>query len=153
MPLVSLYWKRLPPRALVIALFLPVDGPLGRLFLCRAPACGLDLARVLAQLRRDPWQVHRGEDRLLGVSGHPLLASEHTVLVELQPARLRELADRDVVRLRAREVVERRAEALWGNDSEVDLQPALEDHRRPSGARSAHLLHLRIGSESLHDRG
>src|SRR5262245_11332809 len=152
MPPDSLYSYRLPPRALVIALFLPVDGPLGRLFLCSALARRLDLPGVLAQLRRDPWQIYRGEDRLLGLPGHALLAQEHAVLVELQPARLRKLADRDVVRLGAREVVERRAEALRGNDPQVDLQSALEHHRGPRGAGRAHLLHLRIGSEALHDR-
>src|SRR5215475_9384565 len=153
MPPVSLYSKRLPPRALVIALFLPVDGPLGRLFLCSALARRLDLAGVLAQFRRDPRQVHRAKDRLLGLPGHPLLAQEHAVLVELQAARLRELADRDVVRLRAGEVVERRAEALRGNDPDVDLQSALEHHRGPRGAGRPHYLHLRIGSEALHHVG
>ena len=53
--------------------------------------------------------------------------------------------------LAAREVAERRAEALGGNDAQVHLQAAGELHARFGAALPEHALDLRQGHEGLHD--
>ena len=80
----------------------------------RAALGGLDLARVLAQHRRDERQAERRVDLLLGLAGDDLAALElgERVLVQRQAARERALAQLDVVALRAGEVEQRRAELV-----------------------------------------
>ena len=48
--------------------------------------------------------------------------------------------------------MERGAEARFGHDPHVDLDPAREYHAGAGGAAREHLLHLRIGREALHHR-
>ena len=90
----------------------------------RALLGGLDLARVLAQDRRDPRQAERRVDLLLGLARDDLAALDlrERVLVERPAARERALAQLDVVPLRAREVEPRRAELVRRDDAQVDLR-------------------------------
>ena len=85
--------------------------------------------QILAQLGRNPGQPDGGVDRLLGLAGDPALAAEHAVLVDLEAPLLRHAPDRDVVRLGAGEVQQRRAVAL------VRASPARPPAGRSSGSR------------------
>src|SRR5690606_29119155 len=75
----------------------------------------LDLAGVLAQLRRDPRESERRVDLLLRLAREPPAPVEEAVLVQLEAARLGDAAQRHVVRLAPGEVAERGAEALLGH--------------------------------------
>ena len=70
-----------------------------------------DLATILAQLGRNPVESQRFVDFLLGPPAYALRPPKHAVLVQLELLGLRDLAQLDVVRLRAREVLHRGAEA------------------------------------------
>src|SRR5207245_9261331 len=94
----------------------------------RTRARRLDLALVLAQLGRDPGEAEAVVDLLLGAPRYPPRAAKEAVLVELPALLHGELAERDVVRFAAREVEERGAEALRGDDAQIDLEPVLELH-------------------------
>ena len=72
----------------------------------------LDLAAVLAELGLDVGQADRLIDLLFGAAADAPLAAEDAVFVDLQALGLANLADRDVVALRAGEVVQRGAIAL-----------------------------------------
>lgn len=124
------------------ALHQPGQGPL---------AGGLDLALALAQLRRDVGQAHGLEHGLLGLAGHPALAPEHPVFVDLEACLLAQAADLDVVGLAAGEIVQGGAEAGLLHGAQVHLQAAAQDHRGPGGALGDHLGHLVVGREALHD--
>ena len=120
-----------------------------------APRGGLDLARVLAQLGRDPRQADRGVDLLLGRPGHAPGArlAEHAVLVELEPAPDGHLADADVVLLGAGEVDEGGAEARRLDDAQVDLDPLPVPDRRLGLAALEHVGDLGQARERAHDLG
>ena len=74
----------------------------------------VDLAAILAKLRRHPRESEGLVDAFLGVAGKPRVVggAEQAVLVELQPSVERAVAQRDVVRLRSGEVLQRGAAAL-----------------------------------------
>src|SRR5690606_25311133 len=81
----------------------------------------VDLAPVLAQLRRDIRQLHRGKYLFFGFTADPLIAAEDAVLVDLEAAPLPQAPDGDVVRLVAREVVQRRTEARLRYRAQIHL--------------------------------
>ena len=87
----------------------------------RSLACRLDLAAVFAQLRRNERQADAFQYFCLGLAGQSLIATEHAVFVYLQALAGRYPAQRDVVRLRTREVIERRAVADPRHHAHVDL--------------------------------
>ncbi len=94
-------------------------------------AGSLELARVLAQLRRDEGVAEERIQLLLAPEGvhFARLDDGDTVLGDGEPATLRLLAHGDVVLLRAGEVLEQVAVALGRDDAEVEAKPLLGDHR------------------------
>jgi hypothetical protein len=93
-------------------------------------SCGLDLAAILTQLRRDHGQPDCVEHVLFPATADAFLAPEDAVLVELEAARHGHPAHGDVVGLRAREVVESRAVARGRHDPQVHLQAVVQTDRR-----------------------
>ena len=83
---------------------------------------GLDLAAVLAQLGRDPRHAEALVDLLLGgaAGGHAGGVVEDPVLGDVQPAPDGRLAQRHVVLLGAREVLQDVAELVGLDDPQVD---------------------------------
>ena len=118
-----------------------------------ALARGIDLATVLAQLRRDPRQPHRGVDVRFGLTRHPRAGRfvEDAVLADLQSAARRHLAQPHVVRLGAREVLQRRAERLGRDDTQVDREPLLVTHGDLCLAACGDLGHRRQAHQRLDD--
>src|SRR5205809_19492 len=94
----------------------------------RSSARRLDLALILAQLGRDPGEAEAVVELLLGAARDPPRAAKEAVLVQLPALLHGELAEHDVVRLAPREVEERGAEALLGDDAHIDLEPVLQLH-------------------------
>ncbi len=97
----------------------------------------LELPAALAQLRRDPRQPERLVDLLLGRAAHGLAGRvvEDPVLGHVQPAPHRALAQRHVVRLRAREVLEDVPELVRLDDLEIHLHARVRHHARARVAR------------------
>ena len=87
----------------------------------------LELAAVLAQLRRDEAVAEEGVERLLVAERVHLarLDDGDAVLGDREPVPLRLLAQRDVVLLRAGEVLEQVAVALRRDDAEVEAEALL----------------------------
>ena len=69
-----------------------------------------------------------------------VVVAVEAVFVQLQAAANRAVAERDVVRLRAGEVLKRGAEALARDQTQVRLKPALEQHARLRVAVREHAL-------------
>ena len=89
---------------------------------------GVELAARLPQLRRDPLVAQEPVELLLGgePTGHlARLDHRHPVLENPEASSLRILAERDVVVLRPREVLEQAAEVLGWHDTEVDTDALL----------------------------
>src|SRR5262245_32407883 len=84
---------------------------------------------IFAKLRRHPRQPERRVDLGLGRSGnaHIVIRSKDAVFVELQPKAHGSIAQGDVVRLRACEVLERGAVALWWDEAQVGLKAVQEE--------------------------
>ena len=80
-----------------------------------------DLAAVFPHLRRNPVEAERGVDLLFRPARDTLRSPKHTVLVELELLGLGDLAQLDVVRLRAGEVLHRGTERRGLNDAQVHL--------------------------------
>ena len=101
--------------------------------------------RVLAQLRRDEGVAEERVELLLVAEGLHLARLDHgdAVLGDREPAPLRLLAQRDVVLLRAGEVLEQVAVALRRDDAEIEPEPLLGDHRRLGVAVGDDLEHPR----------
>ena len=109
----------------------------------RVLARRLELAAALAQLGRDPRQAEPLVDRLLARAAQRLarFVVEDPVLGDVQAAADRALAQRDVVGLGAREVLEHVAELVGLDDLEVDLHPRVGGHAGARVARGLHGLH------------
>ncbi len=97
-------------------------------------SCQRDLVAPLAQLWWDPVEleraVHVGFSSARNVFGSPI----QSVLVQLEFLGLGDLAQLDVVCLRAGEVLHRGAKGGRFDDAQVHLQPAGEPHGRPGVA-------------------
>jgi hypothetical protein len=124
----------------------------------------LDLAAVLAQLRRHPHQVHRFEDVLLRLAADPspLLRfpfasrfpdghAKNSVLVDAQSALDPHFTYRQVMGFGPREVVERRPVRAPWDDAQVHLQAGAQDNCAARRAGRFHLLDLSERQEVLHD--
>ncbi len=98
----------------------------------RAPFGRLELAAPLAKLGRNLRETQRVVDVRLGPPGHErsVVHAKEPVLVQLEPARDGPVAQRDVVRFRAGEVLHRRAAAFFGHEPEIGLNAAPEPHAR-----------------------
>ena len=106
---------------------------------------GLDLAAVLAQLgrrsrpgrapRRCPLRSRPAIGLVVGV--------EQAVFVQLPAALERAIAQRDVVRLRAGEVLQRRAALLGRDEAQVGLEAAAKQHAGLGVAVAEHALDQR----------
>ena len=98
----------------------------------RAPLGRVELAAPLAQLGRDLRQAERVVDLRFGPPGHerPIIHAKETVLVQLEPARDRPVAQRDVVRFRSGEILHGRAAALLGHEPKIGLNAAPEPNAR-----------------------
>ena len=109
----------------------------------RVLARRLELAAALAQLGRDPRQAEPLVDRLLARAAQRLarFVVEDPVLGDVQAAADRALAQRHVVGLGAREVLEHVAELVGLDDLEVDLHPRVGGHAGARVARGLHGLH------------
>ena len=89
-------------------------------------------------------------DVLLGLAGDArvVVDPEQAVLVQLEAARDRAVAQRDVVRLRAGEVLQRGAAALGGDEPQVGLEAAAQQHARLGVAVAEHALDQRVARRS-----
>ena len=115
----------------------------------------LELAAVLAQLRRDVAVAEERVQRLLVAEGMNLSGLDHrdAVLGDREAVALRLLAQGDVVVLRAREVLQQVAVALRRHDPEIEPEPLLADHGRLGVAVRDHLEHPRQADEVRRQRG
>ena len=118
----------------------------------RAPLGRVDLAAPLAQLGRNLRQTERVVDLRLGPPGHerPVVDAKETVLVQLEPARDRSVAQRDVVRFRSGEILHGRAAALLGHEPEIGLDAAPEPHARLGFALTENALDELVHRERRH---
>src|SRR4030095_1179308 len=91
-----------------------------------------ELTAVLAQLRRDERIAEEAVELLLALRGERLarLRVLHPVLRDRELVPHRGLAKRDVVILRAGEVLEEVAVGLGRDDTEVEPEAVLRDDRR-----------------------
>jgi len=116
----------------------------------------LELVTIFAQLRRNPRQIERRVNILLGPRRDDLLALGEPVLVEAPTAFHRQLAQPHVVLLAAGEVLPRGPERFRGHDAQVHLHGSPAWRRDKDGAlRSAgaeHLHHTRQFRELPDDR-
>ena len=103
---------------------------------------GLELAAALAQLGRDPLQPELGVDLLLGRAARGLARRvvEDPVLGDVQALAHRGLAQGDVVRLGAGEVLEHVAELVGLDDLDVHLHARVGHHARAGLALLVHGL-------------
>ena len=109
----------------------------------------------LAQLGRDPRQAERGVDALLRLTGDALVVThpEEAVLVQLESESKCAVAEGDVVRLGAGEVLHRRAAARGRHEAEIRLLAASQQHTRLGLAPAEHALDKAVGREPVHDGG
>ena len=121
----------------------------------------LDLAAHLPQFRRNPVEAERARRRLprsrslrriARLASRPQHRSEHPVLVQLEPEADRTIAKRDVVRLRAGEVLQGGAAAFGRHQAQIRLEAAREEHARLRVATPEHALHQRVADEIVHQR-
>ena len=114
----------------------------------------LDLAPVLAQLRRDPHEAERLVDPLFGLAGDGEAGGdvEQAVLVQLAAAGDGAVAQRDVVGLRSGEVLERRATALAGDQAEVGLVAAAQQDAALRLPLAEHAFGKRVPGEGADQR-
>ena len=109
-----------------------------------------NLADPLAQLWCDERQADGAKDVLfVGAADPVVLAIEDAVFVELEAQALGPRAQRDVVCLAAREVVQCRPEGLGRDDPDVDLEAVAEAQRclgRPLRRGRGHALQMREGA-------
>ena len=112
-----------------------------------------DLAARLAQLGRHPVEAERVVDLGFGLSGDPPRAFEQSVLVELVPLLLGDLAQLDVVRLGPREILQGRAVGGRLHGPQVHLQPAAQLDRGASFAFRDHVRDVAVRGEAVHDPG
>ena len=105
----------------------------------------LELAVVLAQLRRDRLVAEELVERVLVLGAEDLagLDGGDAVLGDREPAPHRLLAHRDVVLLRAGEVLEQVPVRLGRDDAQVEAEPVGGDDRRLRVAVRGDLLHPR----------
>ena len=108
-----------------------------------------DFAAILAQLGRDPVEAECGIHVALGAARNALRPSEYAVLVQLQLFGLRDLAQLDVVRLGAREVLHRGAEAGRLDHAQVHLQSARQPHGRARVALRGDMRDFAVLAEAL----
>ena len=120
-----------------------------------AVARGAELARVLAQLRRDRLVAQEAVQAVLVGEPVDLARLDHgdAVLGDGEAASLCLLAERDVVVLRAREVLEQAAVVLRRHDAQVDAESLLRDDRRLRVAARGDLEHPGQGDEVGDERG
>ncbi len=103
----------------------------------------LELATVLAQLRRDQLVAQEAVELFLGPEAVHLtrLGDRDAVLRDREPSPLGLLAERDVVVSRPREVLQQAAEVLRRDDSQVEPEPLLRDDGGLRVAVRGHLEH------------
>ncbi len=121
----------------------------------RAALGGFDLAAVLAQLGRHERQAERVVDVLLRSRPPPAAPSSmryRPYSFSLKPALDGAVAQRDVVRLRAGEVLQRGAEALARHEAQVGLEPAAQQHARLGFAVREDALDEAVAGEGVHQR-
>ncbi len=121
----------------------------------RAGASELDLAGRLAQLGRDPGQIERPVDLLLGAPRHPLairFAAGQAVFVERQALVDRDAPQLDVVRLAAGEIEQRRAERRARHHAHVHLEAAPELDRGFGLPLAEDVGDVGVAHERLHHR-
>ena len=115
----------------------------------------LELAAPLAQLGRDPRQAEPLVDLLLGRAAQRLARRvvEDPVLGDVQAAAHGRLAQRDVVRLGAGEVLQHVAELVGLDDLEVDPHAGVGGHARAGVARRLDRLDERQLAQRAGQRG
>ena len=119
-----------------------------------AVLCRFDLAAVLAQLGRDECEAERPIDLFFGSTRDELAVvdPEEAIFVELEAALDRAIAESDVVRLRAGEILQRGAEAFARHDAQIGLKAAPEQHARLGLAVREHALDELVAREGVHQR-
>ena len=110
---------------------------------------GLDLSMVFAQLRRNERQSDGAIDRFLGISCDPLGSLEDSVLADLEPALLREAAQRNVVRFRSGKVDKRCTQNVRSHDAQIDLQAAAQTHACASSSLRYHFGDIGMADEAF----
>ena len=102
----------------------------------------------------DRRETERRVDALFVVAGDArvVVDAKEPVLVQLEAALDGAIAQRDVVGLRAGEVLQRGAEALARDEPQVGLEAAPEQHARLGFAVGEHPLDELVAGEGLHER-
>ena len=102
----------------------------------------LELAQVLAELRWDVLVAQEVVERLLAAGLEDLAGLDllDAVLGDREPTPDRVLTQRDVVVLRAGEVLEEISVQTGRDDAEIEAQPVVRDHRRLRLAPGSDLL-------------
>ena len=110
---------------------------------------GLDLAAPFAQLGRNPGEPERLVDLLFARArdARVVVGAKEAVFVQLEPEPDRAVAKRDVVRLRAGEVLHRGAAALGRHEPQIRLKAAPDQHARFRLALPEHPLDQLIPCE------
>src|SRR5207249_3605098 len=78
--------------------------------------------------------------------------TENTIFVELHPQADRAIAQRDVVRLRPGEILERGSAAVCGDDAKVGLKCSTQQNARLRFAARQYAFDERIRDEIVHQR-
>ena len=128
----------------------------------------LDLAAVLAHLRRNAVEAQLGVDLVFGLAGHPLVALERrqAVLVQRESHAQRALAQRDVVVLAAGEILHGSAEGFRRQQADIylhavaqldadfvlALRQRLQDAGEGEDARDERLALLAVGGSLAGDQ-
>ena len=115
---------------------------------------GVDLAAHLAELRRNPLEAERRVDVLLALAGEPAVVvdREQSVLVQFEAEADRAVAQRDVVALGSGEVLHGGAAAVGGDEPEIGLETALQEHARFGLALAEHAFDEAVVHEVVHQR-
>src|SRR5262245_8855940 len=119
----------------------------------RSGGCRVDLAPILAQFRRNPREPETSINVFFCGARDPLvvLDSEETVLVQFQTEPDRAITERDVVGLRAGEILQRRAAAVRGHEPQIDLNTSAKKHTRLGVSAAQHAFDEAMFDEGIHD--
>ena len=120
----------------------------------RASRRNLNFALILAQLGRDPLQTKPSVDLFLGRTRDGVATSDGSkpVLGETQALASCSLAQRHVVRLRTREVLQERTPLRRFDHPQIHLHPVVQDDRGLRIAKRRHVLHARVLGKTLEKR-
>ena len=123
----------------------------------RQRAClgGVDLSPQLAERRVDEGEAQRCVQAFLGLASHLVAGDdvEEAIFVQGEPAVQRALAQGDVVRFRAREILQRRPACVRRDQPQIGLESLPQQDARLRLALAEHALDQLVAGEARHDPG